>query len=211
MKKGFKRIQADANRLNRIQTELFSLMLIAVSLISCGDGSKQEGSDQEIIQTLPNSPINGVVTAALSEEDLVSVLNGISIANINQYIHPENGLWLVQSPGAMPSMSNTTQVDKNFPVDFSAVKDEELPKVNCDSKSLWTKEGCYAQEINSFNEERIWIYCGLSKEDLAKVGDIAKTISWTVINTSLGARYYFSMIDGKWYLTVVDLRKPCAA
>ena len=108
-------------------------------------------------------------------------------------------------------MSNTTQVDKNFPVDFSALKQEDLPKVNCDSKSFWTKEGCFVQETNTFKDEKIWSYCGLNKEDEAKVSELAQTISCTVINTGFHARYYFSLINGKWYLTFVDLRTPCEA
>ena len=108
-------------------------------------------------------------------------------------------------------MTSTSAVDKNFPVDFSAVKEEELPKINCDSKTFWTKDGCFSQQTNTFKDEKIWTYCGLSKEDEAKVEETAKTISYTVINTAMNARYYFSQIDGKWYLTFVDLRRPCEA
>jgi len=175
---------------------------------SCGNPPKVE------IEQFASPAVDSVQPSSEKavSEDFVSILKGISIANINQYIHPStDGLWLIQSSGAMPNMTNTTQVDKNFPVDFTNCKAEELPKVNCDSKSLWTKDGCFVQETNMFKEEKIWTYCGLSKEDEAKVAELAQTISWTVINTGFHARYYFSLIEGKWYLTFVDLRKPCEA
>lgn len=155
-----------------------------------------------------------VVLKKTENNDFISILKEINISNINEYIHPKNGLRIINSSGAMPNMTNTSQVDKNFPVDFSTVKNEELPKINCDSTPStrgWTMDGCFAQEINNFQNEKIWTFCGLSKEDEVKVAELAKTISWTVINTSLNARYYFSKIDGKWYLAFVDLRRPCEA
>ncbi len=145
------------------------------------------------------------------QNDFVSVVKGITISNINQFINKENGLWLIQSSGAMPNMSNTSQVDKNFPVDFTSVKNEALPVVNCDSKTVWSKEGCFVQQVNTFKDENIWKYCGLSKEDEAKVEKLAQTISFEVINTFLNARYYFSKVDGKWFLVFADLRRPCEA
>ena len=183
-----------------------SSLLISLFLFSCGN---ERGKD---FPPTPEDPKDSVMNAPPKmKEDFISVLKGINISNINQYIHPEKGLWLIQSSGAMPNMTKTTQVDKNFPVDFSALKDEEFPKVNCDSKSFWTKEGCFAQEVNTFKDEKIWTYCGLKKEDEAKVGESSKAIQYTVINTSLYARYYFGQIDGKWYLLFADLRRPCEA
>ncbi|MBI4932193.1 MAG: hypothetical protein HY841_15650 [Bacteroidetes bacterium] len=184
---------------------LFALFAVTV-FFSCGNEQEKD------FPPTPQDPKDSVVNAPKNmEEDFTPILKEINITNINQYIHPEKGLWLIQSSGAMPNMTNTTQVDKNFPVDFANVKNEELPKVNCDSKSFWTKEGCFVQEVNSFKDEKIWTYCGLNKEDEVKVSELARTISWTVINTSLYARYYFSLIDGKWYLAFVDLRTPCSA
>ena len=161
-------------------------LFIASFLFSCGnEKGKDLSAVQQVIQdSVANAPVK-------TEDDFSFLVKAISIANINQYIHPEQGLWIINSSGAMPNMTSTTQVDKNFPVDFSTVANEELPKVNCDSKSFWTKEGCYVQEVNSFKDEKIWTYCGLSKEDEAKVSELAQTISFTVINTSLYARYYF--------------------
>lgn len=135
----------------------------------------------------------------------------ITKTNINTHIHPQKGLWLIQSFGAMPEMTNITQVDKNFPIDFSDCKAEILPKVNCESKSFWTKEGCFIQEINSFKDEKIWEFTSLDKNSKEIINQSSKLISFTAINTSLNARYYFAIINGKWYLLFADLRAPCSA
>lgn len=135
----------------------------------------------------------------------------ITINNINTYIHPQKGLWVIQSSGAMPEMININQVDKNFPVDFSDCRMEILPKVNCESKSFWTKEGCFLQEVNSFKDEKIWEFTSLDERLKEVVNESSKLIVLTAINTSLNARYYFTMINGKWYLLFADLRIPCNA
>lgn len=178
-----------------------------ILFFSCGREAKNE--DVHLISSsLPADSVSIASSAVQSYP--ISVVRGITISNINQFIDPENGLWLIQSPGAVPNMTNTSQVDKNFPVDFSIMKNEELPRVNCDTKSFWTKEGCFVQQINNFKDEKIWTYCGLKKEDEAKIEKLAQAIALTVINTSLNTRYYFSQINGKWHLVFVDLRRPCA-
>ena len=187
---------------------IFALFFI-LPFFSCS-GEHPEGTPPlqveagHIVPPLMDSTLSG-------PPDPASMVKGVTIANLNQYIHPKTGLWLIHSSGAMPKMENTSQVDKNFPIDFSSCKMEALPGVNCESKSFWTKEGCYLQEMNSFKSEKIWTYCGLGKGDEAKVEEAAQGISVTVINTALSARYYFSLIDGKWYLSFVDLRRPCEA
>ena len=172
-------------------------------LITCGNPQPAEVS-QPLVQKSDSAVI-------AKTESVAFVVKGISISNINQFIHPEKGLWLIQSAGAMPSMVHTTQVDKNSPIDFSKCMEDVLPKVDCNSKTLWTKEGCFIQQVNTFADEKLWSYCNLSKEDEAKVTELAKTVSYTVINTSFPARYYFAQIDGKWYLVFADLREPCSA
>ena len=185
--------------------KIFYLSVI-VFIFSCGNGEKKT-----IVISDPSPPIDSaMIHDPAVGNDLISVVKGITISNINQFINPESGLWLIQTPGAVPNMTNTSQVDKNFPVDFSSAKNEELPKVNCDAKSFWTKEGCFVQQVNNFKDEKIWTYCGLKKEDEAKIEKLAQAVSLTVINTSLHARYYFSQINEKWCLVFVDLRRPCA-
>lgn len=189
-----------------MKIRFFIILFLIITFFSCGD---EKGKD---FPPTPQDPKDSSInTQGKIENNFSSLLKGINISNINQYIHPEKGLWIINSSGAMPNMTNTTQVDKNFPLDFNSVKDGELPKVNCDSKSLWTKEGCFVNEENTLPDGKVWTYCGFSKEDETNIEETVKMISWTVINTSLYAKYYFSHIGGEWYLAFVDLRKPCEA
>lgn len=183
-----------------------SILFFLIGILSaCGSSPQVEGG------RLVVPPVDSLRVKAASPLGGASFLDGVNISNINQYIHPGWGLWLIRSSGAMPAMENTSQVGKNFPVDFSACKMEALPTVHCESKSFWTKEGCFVQEINLFKSEKIWMHCGLSEKEQAVIEEAAKTIRLTAVNTSFSARYYFSMIEGKWYLTFVDMRRPCEA
>ena len=174
-------------------------------LFTCGNPSVVETEQTEIPK---------IDTSAIKkQEDFLPVLKGINISNINQFIHPEAGLRIIQSEGAMPRLMKTSQVDKNFPVDFSNCIEDSIPKIDCGSKSLWTKEGCFVWKVNGLAAAQVtlWKYCNLSKEEQLEVDTWAPEVSYTAINTVLHARYYFSHINGKWYLLFVDLRRPCSA
>jgi hypothetical protein len=183
---------------------LFPLCLIAFS--SCENQTKKESN-------IFSDDSAGKKLYIIDEHRLgiPAFVFKVTNVNINQYIHPQKGLWLIQSSGAMPEITHTYQVDKNFPVDFSACIEEELPRVDCNAKLLWTKNGCFLQKINPLKDERIWEYTSLDEESKVVVSEAATFVSVTVINTELNARYYFSMIDGKWFLLFVDLRTPCSA
>lgn len=184
------------------------ILVFSLGLLTACGGSPHVEAEHVIAPPVDSAVADDLSVAIV---DSVSIVKLVTSATINQFIHPVKGLWLIQSSGAMPSMTNTTQVDKNFPVDFSTSQNRELPKVACASKTFWTKEGCFVQEVNAFKSEKIWMHCSLSEKEQAVIEEIAKTIRLTAINTSFSARYYFSMIDGKWYLTFVDLRRPCEA
>ncbi|TND09037.1 MAG: hypothetical protein FD123_1440 [Bacteroidetes bacterium] len=139
-----------------------------------------------------------------------------------KFIHPENGVYMIESNGAMPQMKNVTDIS-----DFTTaqgkpfftisrddliceLKDEELPKVDCDSKDFYSKSGCFTREENTFKEEKTWQYCHLTPDEEKKVTKMAAGITRVVINTK-NYRYYFSLINGSWYISFIDMRKPCQA
>ncbi|HEU4717272.1 MAG TPA: hypothetical protein VFU15_05550 [Bacteroidia bacterium] len=140
----------------------------------------------------------------------------------DHYVSPEHGLWIISSEGAMPHFTNVKSINdykrsdgtKLLPMDkdrmLAAPKEEELPSVDCNSKTFWNKDGCFTREENKFKEEKIWQYAGLTNDKEKEVEALAGTISRTVINTQT-YRFYFSLINGSWYLTFLDIRKPCEA
>jgi hypothetical protein len=150
----------------------------------------------------------------------VGAASGEKSELLNAFIHPTHGLWIIRADGAMPQMTNIKTVgelkkgESFYPLNRDEMictpLDESLPEINCDAKNFWSKSGCFTQLTNSFKTQKIWEYAGLTDAQAKAAATSAETISRTLINTA-NYRYYFSLIDGSWYLTFIDIRKPCNA
>lgn len=140
----------------------------------------------------------------------------------NVVIHPKHGLWIIDAPGAMPRFTKVFKIKeyKNvagkglLPFDKDAMlcapKEEELPVIDCGSKNFYNKTGCFSQLLNAFAQDKIWLNASLDADRDKEIAELASTIMRTVVNTS-NYKYYFSLIDGTWYLTFIDVREPCSA
>ncbi len=140
----------------------------------------------------------------------------------NVVIHPKHGLWIIHSSGAMPQFTKVMRIQNYkdemgkglLPFDRDAMmvapKEEELPKIDCDSKNFYSKSGCFSQLLNAFAQDKIWKNAALSADKDKEIEELASTIMRTVVNTA-NYKYYFSLIDGSWYLTFIDVREPCSA
>jgi hypothetical protein len=141
---------------------------------------------------------------------------------MNKMIHPEYGLNVIESQGALPHMTHVkdfaefrTLRKKSF-YDFDAKvlvcdpKDEELPKIDCNAKDLYSKSGCFTREVNNLKSSKVWEFCNLSKDQMDLVIRSVDTITRTVVVTE-NYTYYFSLIKGGWWLTFIDMRRPCQA
>ncbi|HET6989872.1 MAG TPA: hypothetical protein VFJ43_01055 [Bacteroidia bacterium] len=141
----------------------------------------------------------------------------------NVVIHPKHGLWIIHSEGAVPNFTKVMRIRdyKNMqgkgllPFDrdamMTAPKEEALPVIDCNSKNFYNKTGCFTQMQNSFAQEKIWLNAGLDADRDKEIAQLASTIMRTVINTENHYKFYFSLIDGTWYLTFIDIRTPCDA
>ncbi len=141
---------------------------------------------------------------------------------MNKLIHPEFGLNIIESRGALPHLSHVTKMsefktlDKKSFYEFDAqvlicdLKEEELPKIDCNAKDLYTKTGCFTREVNPLKDSKLWDYCSLTKDQNDLVVRSAQTITRTVLLTN-NYTYYFSLIKGSWWLTFIDMRRPCEA
>ena len=137
-------------------------------------------------------------------------------------IHPEHGLWIIHSEGAVPQFTHVNHILEYKKTDGKSIlpferdammnvpKEEDLPVVNCDSKNFYSKSGCFTSMENKFAEQKIWKYAGLPADKDKEIEELASTITRTVINTE-NYRFYFSLINGSWYLTFMDIRRPCEA
>lgn len=206
---------------------IFAFILILA--IGC---SGNEQPQETAADTASPAEVEKVATDTISEtsfagflanyNQLVSSIVQNDAPSFNRFIHPVHGLCIIESGGAMPQMRNGKdigkfrtiagksffEVYKTTPV--CELKEEELPKIDCNKPELWSKTGCFTQEVNTFKDEKIWEHCGLQDKEETIAAKSAETITRTVINTN-GYRYYFSRINSRWYLTFLDLRVPCSA
>jgi hypothetical protein len=137
-------------------------------------------------------------------------------------IHPDHGLWIIHSAGAVPNFTHVNHIlefkmpdgKSILPFERSAMmsvpKEETLPVLVCEEDKTYNKSGCFTSLQNTFKEQKIWTYSGLPAEKDRAIEASAATITRTVINTE-NYRFYFSLINGSWYLTFMDIMTPCEA
>jgi len=142
--------------------------------------------------------------------------NNETIEQFNGFIHSEKGFYIIESNGALPSIKKSDSIERSFfkrnrwDHSFAVVR-ETLPEVDCDAiHGFYNKVGCFVENTNPFIKSEIWKYAGLDSIQENILVTFAETISVTVVNTS-GFVAYFSLIHGKYHLTILDIRVPCSA
>ena len=140
--------------------------------------------------------------------------------SIEAFISPQFGLLIIESEGAMPFFHIESTNEVSFRNIFEKIcsktvydgdlKNEDLPKIDCDKENFYTKEGSFVQDINKLLSSEIWKYGGLSQSDEKFAEKAILSVGKTVIVTE-GYTYYFSYYKTNWYLTIIDTRRPCNA
>jgi DNA-directed RNA polymerase subunit E'/Rpb7 len=139
---------------------------------------------------------------------------------LNSVIHPKYGLNIIETRGAMPQIVNVKDISEYklptgqsiFEIDMRSIGfemlEDELPVVKCDEPNYFDKLGAFTSDENLLEHQRLIEHIApKNKEELL---EIQRTIRKTVYNTA-NYVYYFSFIDGRWYLTFLDVRRPCEA
>lgn len=149
--------------------------------------------------------------------------NAIKVkGSLSLFIHQNYGFYAIEATGAMPQIKHIYNNDQfwflpELKLFQSQSLDsltktplfEGLPKVICDT-TIYDKQGCFASEENPLQKSRPWNYASLNEKEIQAIEFLAETVSMTVVNTS-NFTFYFSKIEGNWYLTFLDLRTPCQA
>ncbi len=211
--------------------KLFYFFSLLILFTSCGNPvanqsvlgdsmSKRDSIKKALQEDLPSPADIKQFTWFYSAFAQATVTANDSIFNV--LIEKKLGLWIIYANGALPQFIHVDKIsdfkDGNgksiLPFDrdpmMTVPVEEEMPQVNCDSKNFYNKKGCFTSMQNVFLEEKIWKNATLSADKDKAIEESAKTITRTVINTE-NYRFYFSLIDGKWFLTFLDIRKPCQA
>jgi len=206
-------------------------LFIVILLYSCGGNDSGNGNNQDTLsakdslkkqlaEDLPPSSDPAQFEWIYS----TFVASAVTDAQrFNVFINKEHGLWIITSNGATPQMVNVKDIagmknskgDSLVPMDrvkmVCTPKSSGWPEKNCDMPSGWSMTGCYTTEQNKLRESKIWEYAGLNDSDNKIVTELAAGITRAVVNTEMNMTFYFTEIDGTWYLTFLDLRKPCEA
>lgn len=144
-----------------------------------------------------------------------------NLDSISHFIDADFGVYIIESNGAMPSFTKYYSFDKfkslqgkkfdelKFKlIDLEPVF-EDLPKVVC-NETKYDKDGCFVEKINPFKDNEIWYYTELNEKEKQAISIIAKSIVYTVVNTS-NYTFYFSETNEGLKLSFIDLRVPCEA
>jgi hypothetical protein len=206
-----------------------TLLILSLFFFSCANNKPKEETNtvdsvamrkRTLAEELP--PPSDIRQFKWFYSGFVKIISLHADTLLNKLIYPAYGVNIIESSGALPHLTNVksfsdfkTMNNKAF-YDFDTqvlicdIQEEDLPKIDCNAKDHWTKTGCFTREANPLKDSKIWEYCSLSKEQMDKVVESSRTITRTVVLTG-NYTYYFSLIKGGWWLTFVDMRKPCEA
>ena len=153
--------------------------------------------------------------------EMINTFGSQDVNELNKFISPEFGLLIIESNnGAMPHFHIQKQDDDEYrqhiehicnSISFDGkLLDERLPRIDCDSKNFYTKPGSFVQDTNLLGGSDIWKYGNLQPDDEKFAEHVISNVSRTVILT-YSYTFYFSYYQDNWYLSIIDMRKPCGA
>ena len=201
-------------------------LLISIFLISCFGTSDQ--NEKANFKAMDPAALADSIDFSWPMKDfsdrftsMINTFGSQDMHELDKYISPEFGLLIIESEsGAMPHFHIQKQDDAEYrqhiehicnTISFDGkLLDEPLPRIDCESKYFYTKTGSFVQDTNVLAASDIWKYGNLLPDDEQFAEYVINSVSRTVIITS-GYTYYFSFYQKKWYLTIIDIRRPCQA
>jgi hypothetical protein len=223
----------------------------ALLLVACDtknpNGMPDQSAGQPAVQALPASAPKPDSAASLTENAVMpadtsvagawllleGALRGHDAQVLNQLIDPEFGLWILEQPGAVPTVTRVADVqafrragsgqslftlDKQLMTGAKLQVATQLPNADC---GLQTKQnagfahpGCFSGPATAFRGLDFWPYAtvqgGTAAQGQAAQGRTVRT----VLQTRTGFRFHFAKsagAGGRWKLIFIDLREPCIA
>lgn len=195
-------------------------ILIVFMLAVCGCGPRNSNSPSGNNDT--SVPDDGFLTVY---KKFTEAVRHKSFDELKTILDPAAGIFIIQSEGAMPAVYNLPDISafvaQNGKTLFDFFSDkisldpvsEELPAVDCkySNGTPYSKAGCYMKKISSSDNELNYLSSANGNaDDKKKAEDARKKLSMKVIN-SYNHIYYFTQSGNTWFLTFIDLRKPCEA
>ena len=226
-------------------TILYSLALLVLlaTITSCGSGdseqsmAEQRAADHERLEKVQDEHIRR--ESAPSQDSLpfeqafslfLSALQTADTTVVNQFIHPDHGLWIIEQPGAMPKMTRVTDI-RDFRREFQGrsfftirdevkicdLREEAWPTFDCadmnydQGQSGYSKEGCFVSDAAKFRKSGYWDYASLSDTDIKQIKASLPVLQKSVLHTGTSFEFHFGTVDGQWRLLFAKLIYPCSA
>ncbi|MFH0866513.1 MAG: hypothetical protein V1904_09965 [Bacteroidota bacterium] len=196
------------------------ILLIIIAICGCGQRNSS------------NVPLTGQDSTNTADDgfpvvykEFTEAVKHESFPELKNVLDPAVGIFIIESPGALPVVYNLPDVEafvsQNGKTLFDFFNDKisrepvssDMPVVDCvfSNGTPYNKTGCFMKSISSSDNELNFISsAGGNADDKQKAEDARKKLSMKVINT-YNHVYYFTKSGDKWYLTFIDLRKPCEA
>lgn len=153
---------------------------------------------------------------------IVKALGAGDSGLVNQFIHPQFGIVVLLRRGTMDRYEKANKIDFNHPIPEhqpyslfkidSNIKYQQLPTFDCGLEK-WSKIGLYcdttfkdnilsttAKNLKEFMNENIPV------EIIEKFVEIDKSSRRIVLVDNNGGEiiFYLTLIENKWYLTIID-------
>jgi hypothetical protein len=200
------------------------MSFISLMLIACGSETSIENNTSE----LPDSTGSKLPRYASDKpgdfnerfKALLLAIKKNEKEELSKFISPEYGLLIVNATGALPHFVFSREgkrdyekamewITENVP-DPCELTNAPLPKIDCDSKTFYSKTGCFVRDTNALKESEIWKFGNLDEGQEKLAAAAIKNIGRTVIITG-SMTFFFTYHNNDWFLALVDLRKPCQA
>lgn len=221
----------------------FSLIIFIVALLgACTSGDDRNNSGEHKIRAAPDS------LSALQEEPnkkgtsqeidtldfeiafnrFFAALQTADTAVLNQFIHSELGVWIIEQPGAVPKMTRVTDLrlfkreyqNRSFFTVSQEVKacdlvEEPFPDFDCaamdEGHTGYTKDGCFAWNPDKFLTSGYWNYASLTETQIDQVKATLPLVQKSVLHTRTSFEFHFGYVNRQWRLLFSKLIYPCSA
>jgi hypothetical protein len=182
-------------------------------------------SDYQIVAYGPALDEKAVAAAAAPEQqaqeplqELLAYLRSGDMAEADQFIHPEHGLYYLTRSGAYIAVYQVKSFQQVVAYSEWMAKVlgsmecelrlEAVPEHDCES---FSKQGCFLAEARGY-EQLTQIMQALqdaevgtySDEKMAAARDAQQLVQLQLVQTDQSLAMYFGKIEGQWYLLVLD-------
>lgn len=219
---------------------LIHLLLLLCMLGSACTSEKQEAASTganlnsggiDSLEALQEEPVQKDTTAfADAFKEFFSALQAADTAALNQFIHPQLGIWLIEQPGAVPKMTHVKDInafkreyqERSFFTVAQEMKEcnlseEPFPTFDCADMNYeagatgYSKDGCFVWKPDNFQKSGYWDYASLTPSQIEQIKAVLPLVRRSVLHTNTSFEFHFGFIDQQWRLLFAKLIYPCSA